>query len=205
MTLVSSLLLWTACAPVDDHDPCRQGWSRARDGHCYPPATEADTPDATDAIEATPPCILDKPDGRLDLETGCADGICVGDTYERMAALLGEGECVADASFPTALYCTFDPGLQGLFADEDEDGIPDEEAETPWLRLLSRWPYATADGLGMGTSARCWTEILGTPSSAWFTDRAGSLALDGMVWDRYGLEVHDWQDDDGLIDTAYLF
>lgn len=203
MRLVTSLLLWTACVPAEDPDPCRQGWSRAPDGHCYPPDTTDDTPGATDAIDAAgPACVLAKPDGRLDLDAGCADGLCVGDTFERMSSILGPGECVAGSE---GLFCTFEPpGLQGLFADADADGLPDPESATPWLRVLSTFPYATVGGLGMGTSTRCWTEQLGIPSDAWFVDRAGTLAFDGMVWDAYGVEVHDWADDDGLVDTAYL-
>ncbi len=202
---VSSLVLLGACAPDPTGDPCRQGFARAADGHCYPPLTEPEPADATGVLDAAPPCVPREPDGLVDLEAGCAGAVCAGDTYADVALEAGPGECTTASWSTQYRYCVFEPGVQALFADLDEDGVPEDESTTDWVRLLREYPHATAEGLGTDTSPRCWTGALGTPSDVRFVDVAGSLVLDAMIWDRYGVEVHDWSGGDGLVDTAYLF
>ena len=71
--------------------------------------------------------------------------------------------------------------------------------------FLAGYPHATADGLGVGVSPRCWIDGLGVPSSASWIDQAGALALQDLYWTQYGVEVHDWDGPDALIDNVYLF
>ena len=201
-----------ACSADDANVPCRDGFDRADDGHCYPPLSD-DAPSFEDVLSSMPYCaLLPAGNGLIDLELGCASGVCVGmDYFETNAVLHTEGDCTVASWSDQSQYCTWDIGLQGLFTDEDVDGIPDEGAGNERVRVYSPYAGATEHGLGAGINPRCYVDTLGQPSEVLLVDIGGVLYIEDLIYDDYGLSTYDWGTDDdsdrpnGVIDNVYLY
>lgn len=200
------------CAGAEEAAPCRPGFFPGPEGHCWPPPPDPEPPTAADVIEGLPGCVPHKPTGEIDLDGGCVEGACAGDTWLAVSAALGEGWSCADASWSSEWrYCHWDGRIQGLFPDEDQDDVPDPDGRTDWLRLYGGYRGATTDGVGVDQSVRCWTDRLGVPTAATWVDHAGVLGLEELYWDGYGVYLYDTSSPagggtpDGVVDDAYLF
>ncbi|MCA9489943.1 MAG: hypothetical protein KC621_08470 [Myxococcales bacterium] len=111
-----------------------------------------------------PPCHLAEAGTRLDLASGCADGVCDGDTYDQMVAVLGVGSCDSSDVVPETSFCDWQAGaLNTHFDDQDLDGAPDPGAPALGLYLREGWSGSDPDGLGLRVSLACWYEVLGEP------------------------------------------
>jgi hypothetical protein len=162
-------------------------------------------------LDSLPPCFLHKPIGDIDLEAGCADDVCQGDTIEAWIAQLdAEPECEGIGG-PYS-NCVWEGwALAGLFDDEDNDGQPDAEGRTDRVHLLPGHAGSTLDGLGTEQAVRCWVDALGTPDLLTFDKVAGSLMIEELYYDDLGLYVYDWEADDGRshadgeVDNVFLF
>lgn len=209
--MVFALLSTIACGPADPADQCREGTTLAEDGHCYPPLLVV-PPDIQDAIAALPVCDPVSGPGFIDLARGCANGACANDDYEEFVAALGEeGECVTRSNNATQVICTWEElGIDGIFQDDDEDDVPDENARTSRIHLFTPYYGQTEDGVGIGANLACFFDFLGTPDELLYTDQGGQLMIEMMDYGVYGLEAYDWGDDDesgvpnGYIDHMYL-
>jgi hypothetical protein len=202
--VLTAALLLSACLPASD-EACRPGFTRAGDGHCYPPPPDPAPPSITDAIEGVT-CESLVPDGLVDLDGGCVDGACVGEPFADADEALGGGAGCAVASWSDEwVYCSWPVAVEALAPDLDRDGVPDADGRVEWLHLQPDCAYSTVDGLGVGIAPRCWFDVLGVPSSANFVDDGGVLALRDLYWTGYGVEVHDWTGPDGVVDDVYLF
>lgn len=206
------LLLCFGCGGSGDALPCRQGFFPAPDGHCYPPPEDPAPPSATEVIDGIADCVPLKPTGEVEIDGGCVEGACAGDTWDEVKAELGDDVSCSQASWSDQWrYCTWDDRIQGLFPDEDRSGAPDGAGRTDWLRLTGDYRGATVDGLGLGQSPRCWTDQLGVPTTALWVDSGGALFLEELVWDSYGVYLYDAISvdgagtPDGRVDDVYLF
>ena len=203
------LLLLTGCAGVDDPiSPCRPGFALGPDDHCYPPPPEYPAPVATDVLENLADCELRDATGEIDLAGGCVLGVCAGDRFEDVDAVLeGNADCdsIADS---TDVSCTW-ANVGGRFGTDD-DGAPRPTARAQWIRALRPFGGTTKDGLGTRIAPRCFVEALGVPNQVLFEDALGELLVSQMAWDAYGIVVVDDEDrrnnaqPDGLIDELFL-
>lgn len=208
---IAAWMLVTACAP-EAADPCREGFDLAADGHCYQPPPPFPEPDFTDALEHLPRCEPLPGIGTVDLELACADGACAQMTFPETEAALGEaGDCATTPWNAERLYCTWPRGLEGLWEDLDRDGVPDTDAPNERIHLYPPYDGATLEGLGVGVNPRCFVDQLGTPDTMLVVDVSGTLHVQDLIFDRYGVQVYDWGWDDdsnrpnGLLDNLYLF
>src|SRR5262245_55579728 len=104
-----SYLLWAALrlGACGAEPPCRPGFTRAEDGHCYPPPADPEPPSATDVLESLGPCIPLKPSDDVDLLTGClalpgGDPGCPGDTFDALDTAWERGaDCSLNGSKTT--------------------------------------------------------------------------------------------------------
>ncbi len=203
------LLALVACGGGSD-EGCRPGFARGPDGHCYPPPPDYPDPVVTDALDNLPDCVPLKPTGEVDLVGGCAGPACAGDTFAAIdEALPGDGPDCTEASWSDDwAYCVWGGVLEGLF--ELDAGEPIATGRTDWIHLLPAYAGATDEGLGTLTAPRCWTDALDLPERIVWVDVGGTLQLQEMVWERYGLYVYDWEAADGAyadgtMDHVYLF
>lgn len=206
MRLPLALVLAVGCSTAPGEPACRPGFYPAEDGRCYPPPPDPEPVSATDAIDALPACVPRDEDGLVDLDAGCASGACAGAPAEEWSAALGDDvECAyASWSYDWA-YCAWSVGIEGLFP-VGAYGEIDPAATSDWVHLLPGYDGATDDGLGVGISPRCWTDALGVPNGAYWVDVSGTLALQDLYWwTPYGVEIHDWDGPDGVVDDVYLF
>lgn len=98
----------------------------------------------------------------LDLEAGCAQGVCVGDTFEDWRAVLGDpNDCDASGTFAR---CDWDAsGLAGSFDDADDNGIPDPGSVPAFVNVTSPAAGFSSGGLGVDVSFACFVQQLGAP------------------------------------------
>jgi hypothetical protein len=200
------------CAGSEDAEPCRDGFELASDDHCYPPPTPWPEPDIHDALDTLPPCESESPDGAIDIANGCADGACVGMAAPEISAILDtEPDCTVASWNDAKQYCLWPMGIEGLFDDEDEDGMPDDEAPTERIHLVPPYAGQTEEGSGVAVNVSCYLDDLGYPDVIVYHDVGGTLMVQDLIYDRYGLKAYDWGDDndtnrpDGRIDNLYLY
>lgn len=205
--------LWLlACSEEPDEQPCREDFERAPDGHCYPPVDAREDLDFKDAFDELPDCEPGSTDGRLDLLDGCASGICIGMTVDQSISATDRWPVCRTTSFSaTTLYCTWNLGIEALFADLDEDGWPDPGAGTTRLRVYGGYSGGTEEGLGVPVRPSCFIDALGYPDRTVLRDVGGQQLIYEMAWDRYGLVAYDLGTDDGsgrpngVLDNLYLY
>ena len=151
-------------------------------------AGESGDPTVADVLDALAACEPLPGDGRIDLERACADDACASMTYDEMNAALGEdGDCMGWT--PTQVKCTWSNGIYRLFADADDDDIPDEDFESGVLWLDVPYDGATLDGLGVDVPLSCFIEVLGYPQHLDFYGWNGDYSVSHMQWDEmYGAE-----------------
>jgi hypothetical protein len=203
-------LLGASCEAEPSAVLCRGGYSLEQDGHCYPPPDEVDLALALDEL---PTCPSQQGDGTIDLLAGCQEVACPGTTYDEISDSVHDWpDCTTASWDDERVYCTWqEAGIEGLFADSDEDTVPDPDAGNERVRLLPPNEARTDDGLGVGTPPSCWVDALGPPDWIGIDDVAGTLEIQEMFWERYGVNVYDWGTDDdsgkanGLIDNVYLY
>lgn len=187
--------------------PCAEGWEPV-DGHCQPDNGDFVPVELDD--NGHPPCELLTPGGRLELELGCADGVCDGDPYEAITDVLGPGVCEGSDVVAETSFCEWSSGVHAHFDDQDLDGRPDDGAPARGLFLYLPWNGADAAGLGLGVSLACFYETLGEPAE---TDRISSGDNERVVGLTYteGLGtvfVHDVDglaSPDGIVSQLSLF
>lgn len=205
-----TILLLLACATDPAELPCREGFARAADGHCYPPAPVAtgfDFEAALGSLDACEPLL----DGvSADLESGCAYFLCPGDSFEEAVDVLGEAYTCRAASGDA--YCLWEHiGVEGRWDDDDGDGLPDDDADNQRVHLTEGSLAATPDGLGVGVPLSCFVAALGSPDSMNLVDTVDGLVIDTMDWDDAGLLVYDLYDRNGFpgpdqrADELYLY
>ena len=148
--------------------------------------------------------------GRIDIERGCADGGCVGMTFDALVGALGRGECQTYESYPGWVGCWWDVGISTSFLDEDYDGLPDREDRNDGLYVYTPYPGSTEDGLGVGASMSCFVEDLGYPDSAQFQSSDEGFLPNVFYWEQLGLYVYDEYvgntayGQDGTVDYLFL-
>jgi hypothetical protein len=205
-----TLLLLLACGPSPDELACREGFERADDGRCYPPASALPNIDLEAALEHMPPCEPLTDGVAMDLESGCAYGLCPGDTFAEALELFGEGYDCFDAN--NDAYCLWEHvGIEGRWDDEDDDGLPDEGAGNVRTHVAEGSLARTEGGLGLQVPLSCYFEQLGPPDTFTVIDTVDGLMIEFMDWDDVGLLAYDLVDrngyvgPDGLVDDLYLY
>ena len=118
-------------------------------------------------VSALPSCTFKPANGRLDLERGCADGLCLDMPTER--AVQPPFACKASKRAQKPM-CDDDAGRR--FWDERES---ETRPQSTLGQVYLSPPYdgTSADGLGLGVSLACFLEVYGTPDQV-EVKRAGS-------------------------------
>lgn len=201
---------WLALFACGDEIPeiCRPGFVQGPDGHCYPPPPDDPDPSLTDALEHLPDCVPHRPAALIDLERGCADEACAGDTFADLDLSLGsEPDCEA-LDGTDLLECVWGQTVAARFRASGD--LPDDNTRTDELHLLTGYDGATPEGLGPDVVPRCFIEELGNPDLVVVEDVGGTLFVTQMTYERYGLIVLDWLDAsgerraDGVVDQLRL-
>lgn len=194
----------------EEEVPCREGFERAADGRCYPPPELFTTVDLDAAVANLPDCEPRLAAFELDLDSGCARGLCPGQTFDDAVQLLGSGYTCFAANGDA--YCEWEAlGLEGRWDDDDDDTVPDPKATNQRVHLTRDAVVATEDGLGTDASVGCFFESLGHPEEMIVVDTVDGLAIERLDYDRFGLLVDDTRDHndyvgpDGIVDDIYLY
>jgi len=163
-----------------------------------------------DPFADAPACAADLGDGRIDLDTQCADGACAGDSQADWVAALGS-DANCKASYAGDSYrCSWENGLTGYFDDDDGDGLPDDAAEAVVVFVDLPYSGTSADGLGLGVSVECFGEALGVPDTLAMERIAGGWFVTEAHYDASHLDIEDSTspdeigDPDGLVDALRL-
>jgi len=198
------------CGPRLTELPCREGFTRAADGHCYPPPTEFTTVDLDAAVANLPACEIRASPFLIDLDSGCALGMCPGDLFEESVATFGSGYTCFTANGDA--YCGWEEvGVEGRWDDDDEDGQPDPKAFNQRVHLTRDAVVATSEGLGTDASMSCFIDTLGHPDRMTVIDTVDGLAIEFMDYDDAGMLVYDTVDrndifgPDGFVDDLFLY
>lgn len=175
-----------------------------------------------DVLADLPACEPTTADGRLDIVSGCAGEICPEITAEEAVALLGEPDSVITFlseydgyAFSLVVY-TWDSGIELVFDDEDQDGVPDPGVDAGYVDVLLPWEGGTTDGLGLWASVSCFVDALGAPDSIDFTNTDTGFALTYAHWSSSGISIRDelqnkdgpdgsYGEPDGLVDEIVLY
>jgi hypothetical protein len=209
------LLLALACR--DEPPPCP---SRiVIDGDCVdteptgttPTETASTTdPDAMDLLEADwADCEATSGDDTLDLLAGCVRGVCGGQTYADAVSAFREADAFDDSDVGY-VYASWADEFGAWYPDGDEDGEPDVGARCTWIMVNPEAVVSTADGLGPGSSMRCFVDALGGPDRIELEHRAKQWQIISLYWDDDDLKVWDWlnqrgsEKSDGAADYVYL-
>jgi hypothetical protein len=227
LSLIPLVLL--ACGSDPEPVDCADGFEQRDDGLCYEIVSDDTDPGDTDPPDDEPPTLDDVlaglpeceggyDDGRLDLRDGCADGACVGMTYEQFAEALGDaGDCYTysfeiDGTKYGYYSCSWPNGVSSDWSDDDGDGLPDEGDRAYGVSVGLPFDGGTAEGLSLDTTAACWIAALGEPSRATFTAAEdGDWLLTGLSYPEDGVYVYDSYDKygdyqpDGWIDNLTLY
>ncbi len=174
---------------------CRPGFVQGPDGHCYPPPPDDPDPSLTDALEHLPDCVPRASGQEIDLEGGCAAKACAGDTFEDLELALGTEAACDELDGSSLIECVWGDTLAARF-DADGD-LPEPDDRTDTLNLLTGYAGSAPGGLGTDITPRCCVEALGQPDLIVVEDVGGRLLVTQMNYDRYGLIVLDWLDQDG--------
>jgi hypothetical protein len=224
------MILWLfACVQTPD---CASDETLQADGGCGAADTAAvdddtddtddtdaeDTDPATvsDVLDALPACEPAATDGRIDLDAGCADGMCAGMTYAEIVAALDDAGACDPYSFTwggrtsTGVSCYWSQGLGADFDDDDADGVPDEHSTIYSVSIGSPYDGGTPDGLGIGATLGCYVDVLGAPDSVEFDLGGKDWTISYAYWSTYGVAVSDYYDDrgnyeaDGYVDSMSI-
>jgi hypothetical protein len=204
-------LLLAGCAPGGD-DPCRPGFTRAQDGHCYPPPPDPGPPSATDVLLGRGPCVPRPPGEDIDLFGGCIEGACAGDPFDAIDLALGRGATCTRNQDDTDWTCDWPQGVQATFEVEPSDTLlPNGASTSPWIRATAGYEGSSPEGLGAALAMACFVEELGEPTIAEFVNRTGELLAEELIWDSFGIEIEDEERNsdgvrfsDGLVDEITL-
>ena len=195
------------CYEIDDSQ-CAEGFHLDDDGMCYPDETDGNTVEA--AMAEWPDCILEKGDGRIDLDFGCADDVCVGRNYGEIAELMGEGDCYFYQGYGYG-YCTWG-GAGGYFLDADDDLLPDEFYYLSYVMIVPGYTGHTELGAGPNLSMSCWTETEGDPDAVEFSvGYTGEYQIGQITYYSPGTVIYDAvgadysYESDGRSDYIYLY
>ncbi|MFZ5477549.1 MAG: hypothetical protein ACOZNI_12305 [Myxococcota bacterium] len=145
-----------------------------------------------DTLEA---CSPGSDDGRLDVEGGCADDVCLGDTWPDVRSVKGRTTCY---TLLAVAHCYWDDGQLVAFPDEDEDGTPDEDAGAVIVALNQPWDGGSDEGLALDANAGCFVDVLGLPDGISMTATSEGWALRALEWSEHRFSFYDFSDDDGV-------
>ncbi len=143
----------------------------------------------------------------LDLEAGCARGACVGMTMAEVKSVLGEPTNCDD--FSGSVSCQWAVGVSLDFVDTNHDKLPDLGAESEFLTVSRPFDGATASGLGLGVSMRCFAETYGEPVSLNLSSSFTSASFGGDQSSFGRISVDDFsgtgEAPDGRADSITVF
>lgn len=217
-------MLFLALLACRTNADCADGFTLADDGMCYgKEAVDTDedttpTPEPAtlqDVLDAWPACEPVLADGRLDVFAGCADGACIGMTYDEIGSVLGdEGRCsrfhlqIGDR-VSSGVSCSWN-GIGATFADEDGDGVADPGSTAYALRLEAPFDGGSPEGLGLGASFACFRDTFGEPNSVYFESEGPDWFVTSAEWDDQGVFASDSSgsggsyEPDGLVDALWV-
>jgi hypothetical protein len=157
-----------------------------------PPPEALEPPLGTDVLPF-PACVPGASDGRLDLEDACADGICIGQTFDDASSAYGEAPyCLS--LVPGATACFYGGFILAGYTDADGDMLPDDGKRAYTVQVFAGWPGGSEQGLSVGISPACWVDALGVADHVLLGAQEDGLYAVSMTWDLYYLTVHDQQD-----------
>ncbi len=177
------LTLLAACS-------CPEGTVEAPSGECLQPADHAESQE--EALALLPDCVPLTPSDRLDIEAGCADGVCAGSSFAENNASFGEaGSCDHGLLEDDYLYCNWGEDVYAFYDDADNDGVPDGDDTSLGIFIHDSWDGSDVDGLGIGVSFTCFMDALGEPSDIdYHVDDRGYYYVADMDWSDLGLYVN---------------
>lgn len=171
-----------------------------------------ETPASIDGVlDTLPACQSIAADGRINVVSGCADGACVGMTYDDIADVMGEdGACEPTWDGTPTVTCTWEGVVEIQFDDLDDDFSPDKGDMAERIRVLGEYAGGTPEGLGLAASSSCFLEQFGEPDLATWMLVYDHYVLVEATWIGWGLTIVD--DDgppgsvepDGLVDHLEL-
>jgi hypothetical protein len=161
-----------------------------------------------DALASLPACEAAEADGRLDLDQGCADGLCTGMDFSDAEDVLGDAlGCISlyvdyGPVQTSEVLCLWDT-LSATWLDEDRDGDPDRGSGALEVTAsLPEWDGTTSDGLGAGASTSCFVDTLGAPAALTLGTAAdGSLQPTELHYG--GFSALDLYDNDEVLAGGY--
>ncbi len=204
-----AFLLILACTPDPDELPCREGFSRAPSGHCYPNEPLLAPSSLDDLYDLLEPCYGLRPSPQMDLESGCAGDLCEGDLFDVAVAKLGEPYTCYEANGDA--YCDWRSGVSGRWDDENDDLVPDAGSRNERVLVRAPFAYGTEAGLGLWMPYSCFVDQLGPPDDLTLVETEDGLFIERMNFDAVGLLAYDLIDRegragaDGELDTLYLY
>ncbi len=134
-----------------------------------------------DLVAALPACRLGPGDGGLDLEAGCADGICVGiPVADAIAGFEASCKAVGFAADSPGVPCESDDGVS--FWDSRLSTQRRSE-RLRQLYLRTGYDSTTATGLGLGVSLACFLAELGTPDDIELTRQGDRFVIAGLKYE----------------------
>lgn len=146
-------------------------------------------------LDTLPACETIAADGRINIVSGCADGACVGMTYDDITEVMGgEGACEPTEDGAPAVRCTWEAEVEITFADLDDDFHPDKGDMVESIRILGEYAGGTPEGLGLGASSSCFLEQFGEPDVATWMLVYDHYVLLEATWVGWGITIVD---DDG--------
>lgn len=154
-----------------------------------------------DVLDALPDCEPRAPDNRLDLETACADAVCLDSTVGTITREMGEAPvCVPYAAESSLLRCSWSNGARGVFVGLGA-ATPAAHETAWWLEIGEEFTGTTNQGLGTGMGFRCFDEGLGTASGITFVEQPDRHAIAAMSWSQADFTIYDtWGTDEPVYD-----
>jgi hypothetical protein len=202
------IFLWLFLACAVEEIPCRDGFERDNDGHCY----QEEVPTIKNALENLPDCEPVGGDGAIDLINGCASGACPNMTYPTINEILGEeGDCNTSSWDKDYLICEWTIGLDIGYDDKDEDDVPDSNALSDRIHLYPPYMGGTIRGIGVEANPRCFVDELGMPSYIGWVEVGTELLIRDFIYEHWGMWTYDrgrYDSTDrpnGYIDEIYLY
>jgi hypothetical protein len=128
------------------------------------PVEDTDPPDLGDLIVDAQPCTRLPAGDRLDLQAGCADGVCAQTSFGEAARVGGRPESCSPGAYDDWYTCTFRSGVSVTVIDTDASGGVSPPDFVYYVQVAAPWGGADAEGLGTAISPGCFVEVLGTPT-----------------------------------------
>jgi hypothetical protein len=168
---------------------CPPGYTLDANGQCH--GSGGDVAQAagdgnlewSEVLDSFPACEGLTPGDELDLAAGCADGGCVGMTLSELAAAWGTATC-------DDVYCAWDDYDVGF--DDDPQGGGTAE----YISLNEGYGGADANGLGVGATVSCFSDVFGVPDAMYIIDAGTELGVFALDWDDPDFEVYDFDAND---------